>query len=76
MSIIYNKSLVSNYNRKKINSNDKNNTEYYLTDEGKSLKFVIYELIMYAINKDKNNQIFTEEEKKYLKVNAKRITEA
>lgn len=56
---------------------EKDNIEYLLTKEGELLNKVIYELLVYAIKKDVNNEYFTPQDKinsennfkKYLKIN-------
>lgn len=49
-----------------------NTTEYYLTDEGRSLNRIIYELMMYAIRRDVNNEDFSEDTKEYMIKEAKK----
>ncbi|RAP44205.1 helix-turn-helix domain-containing protein [uncultured Methanosphaera sp.] len=64
--------LESNYLIiKKINSNDEKDTEYILTENGRLLNRVIYDLMVYSMEIDKNNEYFTEEYKKIMKKQAK-----
>lgn len=49
-----------------------NTTEYYLTEDGKLLNKLIYELMMYSIKRDVNNEYFTEETKEYMIKEAKK----
>ena len=43
------------------------NTEYHLTDKGKSLNKVVYELAMYTVNTDEYNQYYSEESKEKIR---------
>ena len=49
-----------------------NTTEYYLTEEGRLLNKVIYELMMYSIKRDVNNEYFSENTKEYMIREAKK----
>ncbi len=44
-----------------------NNTEYHLTEKGKSLNKVVYELGMYIVNTDEYNQYYSEESKEKIR---------
>lgn len=58
---------------KKINPSDDKDTEYFLTDEGRMLNRVIYELMIYSMKKDVDNEYFTKEAKKMLKKEAQMV---
>ena len=49
-----------------------NTTEYYLTDEGRLLNKVIYELMMYSIKRDVDGEYFSEDTKEYMIKEAKK----
>lgn len=53
--------------RKENDVNDPKKTEYFLTNKGKSLNKVFYELLLFAIDNDTENQYYTENNKKELK---------
>lgn len=52
---------------------DPKNTEYHLTKKGKSLNKVFYELLLFAIENDEENEYYTEHNKKELKEMYKEI---
>lgn len=54
---------------------DPKNTEYFLTKKGKSLNKVFYELLLFAIENDADNEYYSEHEKKELKEMYKEILE-
>ena len=54
-------------------SDDPKNTEYFLTNKGKSLNKVFYELLLFAIENDDDNEYYSEHEKKELKEMYKEI---
>ena len=60
---------------KKNEGEDPKNTEYFLTKKGKSLNKVFYELLLFAIENDTNNEYYSEHEKKELKEMYKEILE-
>lgn len=52
---------------KNIINNDPTFTEYQLTKKGRSLNHVFYELLLFALNLDENNEHYTENAKRELK---------
>jgi len=54
-------------------SDDPKNTEYFLTKKGESFNKVFYELLLFAIENDEDNEHYTEFEKKELKEMYKEI---
>lgn len=60
---------------KKNEGEDPKNTEYFLTKKGKSLNKVFYELLLFAIENDTDNEYYSEHEKKELKEMYKEILE-
>lgn len=46
---------------------DGKNTEYHLTDKGRALNKVVYELAMYTVNTDEYNQYYSEESKEKIR---------
>ena len=59
------KTMESNGLIKRLNEN--NEITYHLTEKGRSLNRVFYELLMFALNNDKNNEHYNDYEKKELK---------
>ena len=55
------------------NVNDPKNTEYFLTKKGKSFNKVFYELLLFALENDTDNQYYSEHEKIELKEMYKEI---
>ena len=51
------------------------NTRYFLTQKGRSLNKVFYELLLFALETDVNNEHYSEYEKKELKEMYKEILE-
>lgn len=49
------------------NPDNANDVEYYLTEKGKSLNNIIYDLAMFTVNNDEFNLYYTDEEKKEIK---------
>ena len=47
--------------------NENNEITYHLTEKGRSLNKVFYELLMFALNNDKNNEHYNDHEKEELK---------
>lgn len=47
--------------------NENNEITYHLTEKGRSLNKVFYELLMFALNNDKNNEHYNDYEKEELK---------
>lgn len=47
--------------------NNRAETNYYLTEHGRALNKVLYELAMYTLNEDIDNKIYSEEAKKEIK---------
>ena len=60
---------------KKSESDDLKNTQYFLTKKGKSLNKVFYELLLFALNNDDENEYYSEYEKNELKEIYKEILE-
>lgn len=52
---------------------DSKNTQYFLTEKGKSFNKVFYELLLFAIDNDIDNEHYSEHAKKELKVMYKEI---
>ena len=48
-------------------SMEDNETTYHLTDKGHSLNKMFYELLLFALNNDKNNEHYNDYEKEELK---------
>ena len=46
---------------------DGKNTGYHLTDKGRALNKVVYELAMYIVNTDEYNQYYSEESKEKIR---------
>lgn len=62
------KSMESNgLIKKHIINNDPTFTEYELTDKGRSLNKVFYELLLFALENDKDNEHYSESTKNELK---------
>ena len=55
--------------------NDPKNTQYFLTKKGRSLNKVFYELLLFALETDVDNEHYSEYEKKELKEMYKEILE-
>lgn len=53
--------------------NDPKNTQYFLTKKGRSLNKVFYELLLFALETDVDNEHYSEYEKKELKEMYKEI---
>lgn len=53
--------------------NDPKNTQYFLTKKGRSLNKVFYELLLFALETDVDNEHYSEYEKKELKEMYKKI---
>ncbi|RAP44776.1 MAG: hypothetical protein BZ134_02430 [Methanosphaera sp. SHI1033] len=49
------------------NPNNANDVEYHLTEKGKSLNKIIYDLAMFTVNTDEYNVYYTEDEKRDIK---------
>ena len=58
---------------KKIDEEEPKNTEYFLTEKGKSFNKVFYELLLFAIENDKDNEHYSEHAKNELKEMYKEI---
>ena len=69
------KNMEENELIEKISEDGVKNTEYKLTKKGKSLNKVFYELLIFAIENDENNQYYSEKDKKELKILYKEILE-
>lgn len=54
-------------------SDDPKNTQYFLTEKGKSFNRVFYELLLFAIDNDTDNEHYSEHEKKELREMYKEI---
>lgn len=54
-------------------SEDVKNTQYFLTEKGRSLNKVFYELLLFALESDTENEHYTDYEKEELKVMYKEI---
>ena len=54
-------------------SDDPKNTQYFLTQKGKSFNRVFYELLLFAIDNDADNEHYSEHEKKELREMYKEI---
>ena len=54
---------------------DSGNTQYFLTEKGRSLNKVFYELLIFALDTDTENKHYSEYEKKELKEMYKEILE-
>ena len=54
---------------------DPKNTQYFLTQKGRSLNKVFYELLLFALETDVDNEHYSEYEKKELKEMYKEILE-
>ena len=54
-------------------SEDVKNTRYFLTEKGRSLNKVFYELLLFALESDTENEHYTDYEKEELKVMYKEI---
>lgn len=54
------------------NPNNANDVKYHLTQKGKSLNNIIYDLAMFTVNTDEYNTYYTDDEKKILKNYLKR----
>lgn len=52
---------------KNINEKDSSDIEYKLTSKGKHLNKIFYELLLFALNEDTDNEDYTETAKKELK---------
>lgn len=60
---------------KTSDEDDVKNTEYFLTEKGRSLNKVFYELLLFALDNDVDNEHYTEYAKKELKEMYKEILE-
>ena len=60
---------------KTSDEDDVKNTEYFLTEKGRSLNKVFYELLLFALDNDVDNEQYTEYAKKELKEMYKEILE-
>ncbi|WP_405268874.1 winged helix-turn-helix transcriptional regulator [Methanobrevibacter sp.] len=60
---------------KVIDENDSRNTQYFLTDKGRSFNRVFYELLLFAIENDEDNEFYSDYEKDDLKEMYKEILE-
>lgn len=60
---------------KQKDDEDSRNIQYFLTKKGKSLNKVFYELLIFAIENDEENEFYTEHEKDELKEMYKEILE-
>ena len=60
---------------KTSDEDDVKNTEYFLTEKGRSLNKVFYELLLFALDNDVDNEHYTEYAKKELKEIYKEILE-
>ena len=58
---------------KKKDFEDSKNTEYFLTEKGRSFNKVFYELLLFAIENDKDNEHYSEHAKNELKEMYKEI---
>lgn len=58
---------------KTSDENDLRNTEYFLTKKGKSFNKVFYELLIFAIDNDEENEFYSEHAKEELKEMYKEI---
>ena len=58
---------------KKIDEEEHKNTEYFLTEKGRSFNKVFYELLLFAIENDKDNEHYSEHAKNELKEMYKEI---
>ena len=56
-------------------TDDSGNTQYFLTEKGRSLNKVFYELLLFALKTDTENKHYTEYEKKELEEMYKEILE-
>ena len=56
-------------------TDDSGNTQYFLTEKGKSLNKVFYELLIFALETDTENKHYNEYEKKELKEMYREILE-
>ena len=54
-------------------SDDPKNTQYFLTQKGKSFNRVFYELLLFAIDNDADNEHYSEHAKKELREMYKEI---
>lgn len=50
-----------------VNPENSNDIEYHLTEKGKALNKVVYDLAMFTVNTDEYNEYYTEDEKKDIK---------
>ena len=57
----------------KVDDDDSKNTEYFLTEKGRSFNKVFYELLLFAISNDETNEHYTEYAKEELKEMYKEI---
>ena len=57
----------------KVDDDDSKNTEYFLTEKGRSFNKVFYELLLIAIENDTDNEFYSEHAKKELKEMYKEI---
>ena len=57
----------------KIDEEEPKNTEYFLTEKGRSFNKVFYELLLFAIENDKDNEHYSEHAKNELKEMYKEI---
>lgn len=48
---------------KVVDEEDKKNINYYLTEKGKSLNYVLYDLVIFTLNNEDNAKYYTEETK-------------
>ena len=60
------KTMEKNELIKKVINDDE--VTYHLTQKGRSLNKVFYELLLFAIENDKNNEYYTDYEKEELKI--------
>ena len=49
--------------KKVVDEADKKNINYYLTEKGKSLNYVLYDLVIFTLNNEDNAKYYTEETK-------------
>lgn len=60
----------NNLIEKKTNPNDEKDTEYILSENGRLLNRIIYDLMVYSMDIDRENEYFTEEYKEIMKKQA------
>ena len=58
---------ANNLIKRVVNPNDKRDIEYFLTDKGKSLNKILYDLVIFTLENEDNNDKYSEDTKVKIK---------